>query len=186
MGDREAVVSEPSALMDYTSTGYSDASSNVVPSTGASPSEATGVFSAPADINSRVHGDSDLGDGNAHATDLDPNNIQEAHVITTSEANLVAEVANTIEKVTDLENASTEFSKVHGNISSLNGSDGVGVENGHVPDHVGRSADEQQFDGFGMFSHLHFLYLCVMMWFYYLVSFRIYIIRHGKAVSSIS
>ncbi|XP_041006890.1 pre-mRNA-processing factor 39-like isoform X2 [Juglans microcarpa x Juglans regia] len=150
MGDSETVISEPSAMMDYTSTGYSDASSNVVPNTGASPSEATGVFSAstaPADISSTVCGGSDLGDGNVHSTDPDPN-IQEAHVITTSEANLAAEVANTSEKVTDLENAATEFSQAGGNISSLNGTDGIRVENGHVSDHVGRSADEQQFDGF--------------------------------------
>ncbi|KAF5459420.1 hypothetical protein F2P56_023368 [Juglans regia] len=150
MGDSETVVSEPSAMMDYTSTGYSDASSNVVPNTGASPSEATGVFSAstaPADISSAIRGGSDLGDGNVHGTDPDPN-IQEAHVITTSEANLAAEVANTSEKVTDLENAATEFSQAGGNISSLNGTDGIRVENGHVSDHVGRSADEQQFDGF--------------------------------------
>ncbi|XP_041006894.1 pre-mRNA-processing factor 39-like isoform X6 [Juglans microcarpa x Juglans regia] len=152
MGDSETVISEPSAMMDYTSTGYSDASSNVVPNTGASPSEATGVFSAstaPADISSTVCGGSDLGDGNVHSTDPDPN-IQEAHVITTSEANLAAEVANTSEKVTDLENAATEFSQAGGNISSLNGTDGIRVENGHVSDHVGRSADEQQFDGFAV------------------------------------
>ncbi|KAG7984816.1 hypothetical protein I3843_04G179700 [Carya illinoinensis] len=150
MGDSETVVSEPSAMMDYTSTGYSDASSNVVPNTGASPSEATGVFyasAAPADISSTVRVGSDLGDGNVHGTDPDPN-VQEAHVITTSEANLAAEVANTSEEVTDLENAATEFSQAGGNISSLNVTDGIGVANGHVSDHVDRSADEQQFDGF--------------------------------------
>lgn len=158
MGDSETVVSETSAVMDYapasyTSTGYADASSNVVPNTDASPSEATGDFAASAalgDANSTVPGGSDLGDGNVYGTE--PNSVmEEAHVNTTFET----KPAVSSEEITDPENAATKLSQVAGTNYSVNASVGevgnLAVENGNASDNVGRVVDEQQFDGFGMF-----------------------------------
>ncbi|XP_075648766.1 pre-mRNA-processing factor 39-1 isoform X3 [Castanea sativa] len=159
MGDSETVLSETSAVMGYTSgsqtsMGYVEASSNVAPDTGASPSEATGGFAAsaaPADANSTVPGGSDSGDGNINSTE--PNLVmQEAQVDTTFETKPDVGVANTSEKATGLENAATELSQSAGNNSSVNGSvveaGYLAVENGTASENVGRVADEQQFDGF--------------------------------------
>ncbi|XP_030934147.1 pre-mRNA-processing factor 39 isoform X4 [Quercus lobata] len=159
MGDSETVLSETSAEMGYTSgshtsTGYVEASSNVAPDTGASPSEATGGFAAsaaPADANSTVPGGSDSGDGNINSTE--PNLVmQEAQIDTTFETKPDVGVANTSEKATGLENAATELSQSAGNNSSVNGSvvetGYLAVENGIASENVGRVADEQQFDGF--------------------------------------
>ncbi|KAG7989742.1 hypothetical protein I3843_03G253400 [Carya illinoinensis] len=160
MGDHDTdMISETSAMMgytsgSYTSTDYSDANSNVVPDTSAFPSKATGDFAAPAalaDINSTVPGGFDLGDGNIYSTDPNPI-LQEAHVSTSFEAKPAVGVANTSEKVTDLENAATELSQAAGNISSVDVSVGetgtLTVENGNSSDNMARAADEQQFDGF--------------------------------------
>ncbi|KAM3683379.1 hypothetical protein ACJW31_12G142800 [Castanea mollissima] len=159
MGDSETVLSEASAVMGYTSgsqtsMGYVEASSNVAPDTGASPSEATGGFAAsaaPADANSTVPGGSDSGDGNINS--MEPNLVmQEAQVDTTFETKPDVGVANTSEKATGLENAATELSQSAGNNSSVNGSvveaGYLAVENGTASENVGRVADEQQFDGF--------------------------------------
>ncbi|KAM4077486.1 hypothetical protein ACJW30_12G141400 [Castanea mollissima] len=159
MGDSETVLSETSAVMGYTSgsqtsMGYVEASSNVAPDTGASPSEATGGFAAsaaPADANSTVPGGSDSGDGNINS--MEPNLVmQEAQVDTTFETKPDVGVANTSEKATGLENAATELSQSAGNNSSVNGSvveaGYLAVENGTASENVGRVADEQQFDGF--------------------------------------
>ncbi|KAM4070133.1 hypothetical protein ACB094_12G141500 [Castanea mollissima] len=159
MGDSETVLSETSAVMGYTSgsqtsMGYVEASSNVAPDTGASPSEATGGFAAsaaPADANSTVPGGSDSGDGNINS--MEPNLVmQEAQVDTTFETKPDVGVANTSEKATGLENAATELSQSAGNNSSVNGSVAeagyLAVENGTASENVGRVADEQQFDGF--------------------------------------
>ena len=160
MGDSETVLSETSAVMgytsgSYTSTGYVDVSSNVVPDTGAFSSEATGgiaASAAPADANPTVPGDTE------------PNPVmQEVHVDTTFETKPAVGVANTIEKVTDPENAATELSQSACNNSSVNGSVGeagyLAVENGNASENLGRAADEQQFDGFGMFFFFFFLFL---------------------------
>ncbi|XP_062148038.1 pre-mRNA-processing factor 39-1 isoform X4 [Alnus glutinosa] len=155
MGDSETVVSETSAAMDYapasyTSTGYADASSNVVPNTDASPSEATGDFAASAslaDANSTVPGGSDLGDGNVYGTEPNPV-MQEAHVNTTFEPKPPV----SSEKVSDPESAAAKLSQVAGTNYSVNASVGeagnLAVENGNASDNVGRAVDEQQFDGF--------------------------------------
>jgi pre-mRNA-processing factor 39 len=157
MGDSETVVSETSAAMgyepaSYTSTGYTDASSNVVPNTDAS-TEAAGDFAASAaqaDANSTVRGGSDLVDGNVYGTEPNPV-MQEAHVNTTFET----EPAVSSEKVTDPENAATKLSQIAGTNYSVNASVGeagnLAVENGNASDNVGRAVDEQQFDGFGVF-----------------------------------
>lgn len=162
MGDHDTAISETSAVMgytsaSYTSTDYSDASSNVVPDTSAFPSQATGDFTEPAaqaDINSTVPSAFDLGDGNIYSTDPNPI-LQGAHVSTAFETKPAVGVANTSEKVTDLENAAVELSHAAGNISSVDVSVGemgtLAVENGNASDNMVRAADEQQFDGFGMF-----------------------------------
>lgn len=174
MGDSETALSETSAVMGYTSgshtsTGYVEVSSNVAPDTGAPPSEAAGGFAAsaaPADANSTVPGGSDSGDGNISSTE--PNLVmQEAQVDTTFETKPDVGVANTSEKATGLENAATELSPSAGNNSSVNGSvveaGYLAVENGTASENVGRVADEQQFDGFGMFFLCNFCYIS-MIW----------------------
>lgn len=174
MGDSETALSETSAVMGYTSgshtsTGYVEVSSNVAPDTGAPPSEATGGFAAsaaPADANSTVPGGSDSGDGNISSTE--PNLVmQEAQVDTTFETKPDVGVANTSQKATGLENAATELSPSAGNNSSVNGSvveaGYLAVENGTASENVGRVADEQQFDGFGMFFLCNFCYIS-MIW----------------------
>lgn len=190
MGDHDTdMISETSAVMgytsgSYTSTDYSDANSNVVPDTSAFPSKATGDFAAPAalaDINSTVPGGFDLGDGNIYSTDPNPI-LQEAHVSTSFEAKPAVGVANTSEKVTDLENAATELSQAAGNISSVDVSVGetgtLTVENGNSSDNMARAADEQQFDGFGMFFYLQICYIIMSgaRWLWFLFGIlRLYI-----------
>ncbi|XP_059626092.1 pre-mRNA-processing factor 39-1 [Cornus florida] len=172
MGDSEAAVAQTSAVMEYTSAGYSstdygDASSNDVPDAGAT----IGEMDAPA---AKTTGDmavsvampdattvpdativpdaSNFGGGNAYHTDLN-SAVQEAPTTMTYDSKISYGVADTSENPVSLENASVDSSQVVSHDSSINGNNVsearntslIGVsENGITSDGVHGSASVHQ------------------------------------------
>ncbi|XP_031268786.1 pre-mRNA-processing factor 39 isoform X1 [Pistacia vera] len=119
MGDSETLVAETSAVMGYSSAGYTntsyaDASTNSAPDAGAFTSGAAGDYAAsgaPVDGTYIVPAaGSGLGDGNAY--NMDPNSVMQQVQ--------AAGAAAASDNVTGLENASVAPSQASG-YSSLNG-----------------------------------------------------------------
>ena len=146
MGDSETVVTEPSAVMDYTaagyaSTGYANSGSDVVPGPGDFNVDGTGSFAASTVAAQGGH------TGNTYA--------DSSSVAPEARAGM---------------NISAENAAGGGYDSAVNGNVGtevgvaVSVENGNAGEVLGVAAVEQQLvDGSGMVSQAPLLHVYVMV-----------------------
>jgi pre-mRNA-processing factor 39 len=168
MGDSETVVTEPSAVMDYTaagypSTGYADAISNVVPGPGVYTAEGTGNFTASFVAAQAAY------TGNAYGTDS-TSVVLDGHVEATHGTEAVVGMDSTTNNAAVAENASIAPPQASGYDSAVNGNIGaeagvvVSVENGNAGEVVGGADAVQQFvDGSGMSSLPCLLYVYVLV-----------------------
>ncbi|XP_061961590.1 pre-mRNA-processing factor 39-1-like isoform X2 [Populus nigra] len=149
MGDSETVVTEPSAVMDYTaagytSTGYTDAISNVVPGPGVYTAEGTGNFTASFVAAQAAY------TGNAYGTDS-TSVVLDGHVEATHGTEAVVEMDSTTNNAAVAENASIAPTQASGYDSAVNGNIGaeagvvVSVENGNAGEVVGGADAVHQF-----------------------------------------
>lgn len=155
MGDSETVVAQTNAVMGYpsaayTTTGYSDPSSNIA-------QEPTTEISAPVDASHPM-----LGDGNAYSVDSD-SVMQESHTYATYEAQPAVGVTDAGGNVASSEHETMASTQAASYDASANGvaTSGVGtvssVGNGDASDNMEVSVDTQQVvDGSGM-CFLHFV-----------------------------
>ncbi|KAG6748931.1 hypothetical protein POTOM_048869 [Populus tomentosa] len=149
MGDSETVVTEPSAVMDYTavgytSTGYADAISNVVPGPGVYNAEGTGNFTTSFVAAQAAY------TGNAYGTDS-TSVVLDGHVEATHGTEAVVGMDSTTNNAAVAENASIAPPQASGYDSDVNGNIGteagvvVSVENGNAGEVVGGADAVQQF-----------------------------------------
>ncbi|XP_034891480.1 pre-mRNA-processing factor 39-1 isoform X2 [Populus alba] len=149
MGDSETVVTEPSAVMDYTaagytSTGYADAIANVVPGPGVYTAEGTGNFTASFVAAQAAY------TGNAYGTDS-TSVVLDGHVEATHGTEAVVGMDSTTNNAAVAENASIAPPQASGYDSAVNGNIGteagvvVSVENGNAGEVVGGADAVQQF-----------------------------------------
>ncbi|KAM5563320.1 pre-mRNA-processing factor 39 [Rosa sericea] len=146
MGDSETVVAQTNAMMgypsaDYTTTGYSDSSSNIA-------QEATTEISAPPAPVDATH--PMPGDGNAYSVASD-SLMQESHSYATYEAQPAVGVADAGGIVASSEHETMASSQAASYDSSANGvaTSGVGtvssVGNGDASDNMAGSMETQQY-----------------------------------------
>lgn len=171
MGDSETLVAETSAVMSYTSTGYTnttgyaDANTNAVPDASAFAPGTAGDYvtsSGPMDAAYSVPG---VGDGNAYS--MDPNAImQQASA---------AGASGSGDNVAGSENAAGGLSHAPG-YSTINGSVGseagnvTSIENGSSSGVAsGAAAGQEHLDSSGMFPltccfcHVVFVISCIAL-----------------------
>ncbi|XP_057964062.1 pre-mRNA-processing factor 39-1 isoform X2 [Malania oleifera] len=160
MGDSETVVAQTSAVVGYTSSGYTstdfaEAGANVATDAGAFIAGATAEVSpvAPTDAAYAVADGSVSGDSNTYNSDTN-SAVQEAAAVTVYETKQSDGVIDTTESLASLEKMAVESSQADGYDSSVNGNvvgeaaHYTSAENGNALDVGGDAATtEQQFDG---------------------------------------